>query len=181
MMTFRHLVVASLAAALAFTMTPAGADQATRRVDLPGAAGVRFPYTVEIPANWEVQEIQGAAVVYLGPKGATPPRGDETGVYVRISPKALTNPDETAASIRKAAAETKDWRAALVEVRDVAGVRGVLVQMESGEGPAARTTLVLKMPLPKTSVDFMAAAPAAEFAKLRPAFEHVLFSVRPVH
>ena len=42
-----------------------------------------------------------------------------------------------------------------------------------------RGSLILKMPLQKTSVDFLATAGMGDFAKLRPFFERVLLSVRP--
>jgi hypothetical protein len=66
----------------------------------------------------------------------------------------------------------------LVEVRDLQGVKGVLVRMDSGAGDAARSTLVLKLPLEKAGVDFSASAPRAEFEKMLPTYERILLSVR---
>jgi len=58
-------------------------------------------------------------------------------------------------------------------------VRGVLVQMNSGQGTQARSALTLKLPLGATSVDLMASVPQVLFPTLRPGYEKILFSVRP--
>jgi hypothetical protein len=147
-----------------------------QRIELPGAPGKPFPYTVEIPGGWQLRQVQGIPGVWLGPSDAQPPN-DPRLVYVRISTKPLNDPAQTAANIR-AEDEKQPWSAPLVEVREVGGVRGVLVRMNSGEGETARSTLVLKLPLEGGGVDFMGSAQRAEFEKLLPVYEKVLFSVR---
>lgn len=164
------------AAAPAAPATPAVPD-APQRIELPGAPGKPFPYTVEIPAGWQMRQVQGIPGVWLGPPDAQPP-DDPRLVYVRISLSSVTDAEKTAANIR-AADEKQPWSAPLVEVREVGGVRGVLVRMDSGEGEKARSTLVLKLPLEGRGVDFLGSAPRAEFEKLRPVYEKVFFSVRP--
>jgi hypothetical protein len=155
----------------------APAAGASQRIELPGAPEKPFPYTVEIPAGWQLREVEGIPGVWLGPTDAQPPN-DPRLIYVRISPASLADPAQTAANIR-AADEKQPWSAPLVEVREVGGIRGVLVRMDSGEGDAARSTLVLKLPLEGGGVDFLGSAPRAEFEKLLPVYEKVLFSVRP--
>jgi hypothetical protein len=148
-----------------------------RRVELPGGAGQPFPYTVEIPEGWKIHEVPNTASLWLGPATAKP--GDPSMITVRISPASLADPAAVAANIRASDAADPKWSAPLVEVRDVNGVQGILVRMDSGEGDAARSTLALKLPLPKTSVDFLASAPQSQFESLRPSYERILFSVAP--
>jgi hypothetical protein len=155
----------------------APAADGPRRIELPGAPEEPFPYTVEIPGGWQMQEVEGIPGVWLGPTDAKPPN-DPRLIYVRISPTSVADPAQTVANIR-AADEKQPWSAPLVEVREISGVRGVLVRMDSGEGDAARSTLVLKLPLQTGGVDFMGSAPRAEFEKLLPVYEKVFFSVRP--
>jgi len=149
------------------------------RIELPGGAGKPFPYTIEIPAEWQVHQSKDSPGLWLGPADAQPP-DDPRLVYVRISRVSLADPAAIVASIKASDAADASWSAPLVEVREVGGVKGVLVQMESGEGAQARSSLTLKMPLAKTSVDFIGSARKGEFAKLRPTYERVLFSVRPM-
>ena len=156
----------------------AGAQPGFRRVELPGGEGRPFPYTLDVPADWWMYQMPDVAGVWLGP-AETDPRKDPRMIFVRISSASLADPAAVADNIRANDQTNAAWAAPLVEVREVAGVRGVLVRMDSGEGNAARSTLVLKLPLPKTSVDFMASAPRADFEKLRPAYETILLSARP--
>jgi hypothetical protein len=65
-------------------------------------------------------------------------------------------------------------------VRELGGVRGVLIQTLSGEKDKARGSLTLKMPLANVSLDFIGSAPAAELPKMLPLYERILLSVRPV-
>ncbi|HEY0780873.1 MAG TPA: hypothetical protein VGE98_00345 [Thermoanaerobaculia bacterium] len=150
-----------------------------QRIDLPGGTPDHpFPYTIEIPKSWKVNERKGSPVLLLGVDGVDPEK-DPRVVVVRISRAPLDKPEETVKNIKLSAENDPSFKAPLVEVREVGGTRGVLVEMRSGSGDAERGTLVLKMPLPKTSVDFLASAAAADFPKLRPFFERVLLSVRP--
>lgn len=148
-----------------------------RRIELPGGEGQPFPYTVEVPEDWKVHEVPKTASLWLGPASAEP--GDPAMILVRISPASLADPAAVAANIKASDAADPKWSAPLVELREVHGVQGILVRMDSGEGDAARSTLALKLPLPKTSVDFMASAPQAQFESLRPSYERILFSVEP--
>ncbi|HYU31975.1 MAG TPA: hypothetical protein VEW48_07415 [Thermoanaerobaculia bacterium] len=176
-MSFRRLIAAVIITALAPAVLASSATGAgPRRIELPGAPGKPFPYTVEIPAGWQMRQVEGIPGVWLGPADAQPP-GDPRLVYVRISTTSLANPEQTAANIR-AADEKQPWSAPEVAIKEVGGVRGVLVRMDSGEGDQARSTLVLKLPLEGGGVDFLGSAPRAEFEKLRPVYEQVLFSVR---
>lgn len=169
----RFLITAIVTLLLPVAVSAADKPQ---RIELPGAPGKPFPYTVEIPAGWQMRQVEGIPGVWLGPTDAQPPN-DPRLVYVRISTTPLTDAAQTAANIR-AADEKQPWSAPLVEVREVGGVRGVLVRMDSGEGSAARSTLVLKLPLEGGGVDFLGSAPRAEFEKLAPVYEKVLLSVR---
>jgi hypothetical protein len=181
-MSFRRWIAAVFVAAVPAVIsaeTPASTTPATdtaHRIELPGAPGEPFPYTVEVPGGWQLREVKGIPGVWLGPSDAEPPN-DPRLIYVRISPTSLADPAQTVANIH-AADEKLPWSAPLVEVREVGGVRGVLVRMDSGEGEKARSTLVLKLPLDKGGVDFMGSAPRAEFEKLLPVYEKVFFSVR---
>jgi hypothetical protein len=186
--------LSSLLAALAVTAVPVGAATAPatapapqtapaggaggyHRIDLPGGEGKPFPYTVEVPADWQVREIPNSPGLWLGPADAQPP-SDPRLIYVRISLANLEDPEKVAANIRAADAKNDTWSAPRVEVRDLEGVKGVLVRMDSGSADAARSTLALKLPLDKGGVDFLASAPRAEFDTLLPVFERILLSVR---
>ena len=151
-MLLAGLVLAALPAAAQVTGSTAIVQPATapgaatmQRVELPGAEGQPFPYTIEIPAAWQVRNIEGSPGVWLGPPAADPQQ-DPNFVYVRISPASLAEPEKVVASIRATDAQSTGWSAPVVEVREVGGAKGVLVRMESGEGMAARTTLALKLP-----------------------------------
>jgi hypothetical protein len=159
--------------------SPPPAAAAGHRIELPGAEGKAFPYTIEIPDDWQQRQVKGIPGVWLGPHGAEPPN-DPRLIYVRISQASLADPEGTAAAIRSNDASQADWVAPLVEVRDVGGVRGVLVQMDSGQAAQARSTLALKLPVGRGSVDFLFSAPRGEFEKLRPAMEKILLTVRPL-
>jgi len=159
--------------------TPADSSGPTHRVRLPGPDSKAFPYTIEIPADWQVVFSKSVPGVFVGPASALEPEKDERMIYVRVSPVSLLDPDAVVANIKKSDAADDSWSAPLVEVREIGGVRGVLVRMDSGSGAAARSTLVLKMPLGQTSVDFMASAPRAEFERLLPGYQRVILSVLP--
>jgi hypothetical protein len=154
---------------------------APRRIEIPGPGGKPFPYTVAVPAGWEVLRSKNVPGVFLGPAGLEEPMDDPRAIYVRVSPASVLDPAALMASIKqKSQAEGSDWSAPLLEVREVGGVRGVLVRMDTGTGAKARSTLVLKLPLGTASVDFMASAPRAEFDRRLAAYQSVLFSVLPV-
>ena len=178
------LLTAALPALAQQTKAPAPASgqsgTAYRRVELKPTQGdgKPLPYTVEIPTDWQVRQEQGYPGLWLGPAGARPPESPDL-IYVRGSLVSLEDPEKVAASIRANDAKEGAWSAPRVEVKDMGGVRGVLVRMDSGEGDKARSTLALKLPLGKNGVDFMASASRADFEKLLPVYEKVLLSVRP--
>lgn len=147
------------------------------RIGLPGTADKPFPYTVEVPTGWTVKDSKDMPGLWLGPADAQPPQ-DPRLVYVRISPAKLDDPEKAAANIRANDAKDDSFSAPLVEVRDLEGIKGVLVRLDSGSGDKARSTLVLKLPFESGGVDFLAGAPRAEFEKLLPTYQRVLLSVR---
>jgi hypothetical protein len=159
---------------------PAGPPgEPTRRITIPTPEGKIFPYTIEVPASWQVQSSKTVPGVFLGPPGVAEPESDSRMIYVRVSPASVIDPEAVAANIKRSVPADKSWSAPLVEVRDVGGVRGVLVRMDSGAGEQARSTLVLKLPLAQTSLDFMASAPRAEFERQLAGYQRVLLSVLP--
>lgn len=176
-------VVVSALPVMAAAQAPAAPVQGTpakpaalKRIELPGAPGKPFPYTVEVPANWEMHQLEGIPGVFLGPSDAQPPN-DPRLVYVRISPTPMDDPAKTVANIR-AADEKQPWSVPFIEARQVNGIPAVLLRMDSGEGASARSTLVLKLPLEGGGVDFLGAAPRSEFDKLVASYQKVFFSVR---
>lgn len=171
------LMAAVAGAAGAVAPRTAGTSPALRRIDVPGPEGKPFPYSIEIPADWQVQSSKNVPGVFLGPPAPAGPENDPHLIYVRVSPASVLDPDAVVANIKKSAGT--DWSAPLVEVREIGGVRGVLVRMDSGTADQARSTLVLKMPLGKTSLDFMVSGPRAEFERQLPDYQRVILSVRP--
>jgi hypothetical protein len=180
-MRFRFALL-SLAAAMpasAWAAPPsAAAEAAYHRIELKPAAGKPLPYTLEVPQGWGVRQVDGYPGLWIGPADAKPPQ-DPRLIWVRGSQVSLAKPEQIVANIKANDAEKKDWSAPRVEVKEVGGVRGVLVRMDSGEGDKARSSLTLKMPLGSLAVDFVASADRAEFEKRLPLYERVLLSVRP--
>lgn len=142
-----------------------------------GPASNPFPYDIEIPDGWDVRHDKGFDGIWLAPPDAVLGKDPRT-VYVRISPSPMPDAATVIANIKKSDAEKPEWSAPELSAKKVGNVEGVLVRMDSGLGPAARSTLTLKVPLAPHSVDFMASASRAEFDKLRPLWERMLFSVR---
>jgi|HubBroStandDraft_3_1064219.scaffolds.fasta_scaffold77023_2 hypothetical protein len=161
---------------------PPAAASGYHRVELPGAADKKFPYTVEVPQGWTVHEIKDTpALLWLGPEGGNPAsESDANLVLVRLSPAELGKPEDVVAKLKQQVPADGSWTAPVVEVREVGGVRGVWVQMNTASGAATRKTLILKLPLPRTSVDFIARAAGETFDKMRPEYERILLSVRPL-
>jgi hypothetical protein len=152
---------------------------ATRRVPLPGADGKPVPYTIEIPATWQVHSSKDVPGVFLGPAEVSEP-GDPRAIWVRDSPTPLVDPYAVVAKIKEKTATDFSWSAPVLEVRDLGGIRGVLVRMDSGSGQQARSTLVLKMPYRQASLDFMVSAPRAEFESRLSEYQRIILSVQPV-
>jgi len=151
-----------------------------RRLTLPSASPkFPFPYTIEVPEGWTARQVLNDPGLWIGPPDAKP-NVDPRFIYVRISTVSLAEPEKVAAAIRQNDAKDDSWTAPTVAVREVHGVRGVVVQIDRGKDAEARSSLTLKLPLPKTSVDFVGQAGRPEFAKQRPLYERILFSAQPV-
>jgi hypothetical protein len=155
----------------------AAAGGAKRQLALPAVGGQAIPYVVAVPADWDLREVPGATGLWIGPAGARPEVQPEL-LHVLPSPEPLGDPQRAVAAIRAADAAAPAWSAPVVAVRKVAGVRGVLLRMETGEGETARTTLALKLPAGEGSVDLLLSARRADFARLEPLFTSILSSVR---
>ncbi|MEA2691382.1 MAG: hypothetical protein QOJ16_769 [Acidobacteriota bacterium] len=180
--TFATFAICAVTAAATAPPAPSAAPApTTRRIDLIGPDGKVFPYSVEIPVDWQVVPDPEKKGLWLAPAGVDPGK-DPRSVFVRPSPADLRKPEETVRSIQENDKKDDTWAAPLVAVRLVGttGTRGILVQMDSGKGASARSLLVLKLPVGPESVDLMGVAPRALFAALRPAYEKILFSVQPV-
>lgn len=180
---------ALLAAALLAPPSPAaGQDVAAAGVEPPAATeferielrpreGAPLPYTLEVPKGWRARQVEGYPGLWLGPEGAEPPE-DPRLVWVRGSKVSLAEPEKVVAAIRANDEKQAEWSASRLEVREVGGVRGVLVRMDSGEGESARSTLTLKLPLAGAAADLVVSAPRAEFERRLPLYERILLSVR---
>ena len=173
--TIAMLVAAALA-------TP-GLAQEFHRIELkPTAAkaqGKALPYTIEVPKDWEARQVADLPGLWIGPAGAKPPE-DPRLIWVRGSQVPLNEPEKVVANIKTNDEKDPTWSAPRAEVKEVGGVRGVLVETLSGEKDKARGTLTLKVPLAGVSLDFIGSAPAAELPKMLPLYERILLSVRPV-
>jgi hypothetical protein len=174
--TFLTLLAVTLPASAASPATAPAA--AFHRVELKAAQGAPLPYTLEVPRDWEVRQVAGYPGLWIGPADAKPPE-DPRLIWVRGSRIDLAEPEKVVANIKTNDVQHPEWSAPRVEAREVGGVRCVLVQMDSGEGDKARSSLTLKVPFQKVSVDFVASAPRAEFPKMLPTYEKVLLSMRP--
>ncbi|HEX4962386.1 MAG TPA: hypothetical protein VF173_16230 [Thermoanaerobaculia bacterium] len=158
--------------------SPAAAET-FHRVELKGGTGQPLPYTIEVPTGWEPRQVAGFPGLWIGPADAMPPN-DKRLIWVRGSLVNLGEPEKIVANIKASDASDSTWSAPRVEVKEVGGVRGVLVQMNTGEGDKARSSLTLKLPLEKVSVDLVASDTREDFPKQMPLYEHILFSARPV-
>lgn len=168
-----------LAAALpAFAWQAPVPSPVHHRVALKNANGSVLPYTIEIPDGWEVRENKEYPGLWLGPANAQIP-SDSQLVWVRGSRTSLVKPEETVAQIRAGDEKDSSWSASRLEVKELGGVKGVLVRMDSGDGAQARSTLVLKMPFYSAALDFLVSGSGAEFERMLPVYEQILFSVRP--
>jgi len=173
------LAVLALLGSLALNAAAPPAEKPYRRIVVGPQAGAPLPYTIEVPEGWQVVQAKEVPGLFMGPPGAIPPN-DPSLIYVRGSQVSLANPAQVAQSIRDNDAQQPTWSAPRIEVKDLGGVKGLLVRMDSGEGEKARSTLVLKLPLGDKGVDFLCQAPRAQFEKNLPQYERLLLSVRAV-
>jgi len=174
------LTIFALALPVAGAAAAAEAAAPAHRVELKAAQGSPLPYTIEVPADWQVRQIAGFPGLWIGPADAKPPE-DPRLIWVHGSQVPLADPAEIVKNIKANDEKSPDWSAPRAEVRDLGGVKGVLWQMDSGTGDKAKSVLTLKMPLAamKTFVDFSASGSPAEFARMLPVYERALLSVRP--
>jgi len=178
-MRLRRLIPLFLAAAFLPALAFAQSDSpAWHRVELKPPQGKALPYTLEVPGDWQVRQVENTPGLWIGPVDAKPPQ-DPRLIWVRGSQTALSDPEAVAKNIRENDAKEAAWTAPRVEVKELGGVRTVLVRMDSGEGDKARSTLALKVPFQTVAVDFMVSASRAEFEKMLPTYERIFFSLRP--
>src|SRR4051812_6508634 len=144
-----------LPVALAAQAATPAPGAAYHRIEVKPPKGAALPYTLEVPQDWQVRQFPETPGLWIGPADAKPP-GDARLIWVRGSQVSLAEPDKVVANIKDNDTAHPEWSAPRVEVREVGGVRAVLVQMDSGEGDKARTSLTLKVPFQKVSVDFVA-------------------------
>jgi hypothetical protein len=151
------------------------------RIQIPGPGGKTLPYSIELPPGWQAVSGKDLPGVFLGPPGMSKPENDPRAIYVRASTASLADPSAVVANIRKNEAGQTSWTAPIVEVREVGGVHGVLVRMDSGAGAEARSTMVLKMPYGQSSLDFMVSAQRDDFERRLAGYQRLLFSLQPAH
>ncbi|HEV8578793.1 MAG TPA: hypothetical protein VGX68_06875 [Thermoanaerobaculia bacterium] len=179
--TIASMILAVLPA-LALAAEPAtpAPGETFHRVELKPTAGQGnpLPYTIEVPQEWQMRQVAEYPGLWIGPADAKPPE-DPRLIWVRGSKVSMANPEEVVANIKANDAAQAGWSAPQVEVKEVGGVRGVLVRMDSGEAGKERSSLTLKLPLAGMAIDFIASADRKEFEQRRPLYERILFSVRP--
>jgi hypothetical protein len=174
-----HLASSWILAAVLTAIPATAAEPPFHRVDLKPPKGAALPFTVEVPADWQVRQVDGFPGLWIGPADAKPPE-DARLIWVRGSKVSLADPATIVANIKANDAEHPEWSASRVEARTVHGLGCVLVQMASGEGKTARDSLTLKVPFQTVSVDLVASAPRTEFPKMLPTYERILLSMQPV-
>jgi hypothetical protein len=174
---------ALLASAVLMTANPAqsAAPPAStfHRVELKPAKGAALPFTLEVPADWQVRQVEKFPGLWIGPADAKPPE-DPRLIWIRGSTVSLADPAAIVANIKANDLNHPEWSAPRVEVKTAGGLKCVLVEMENGEGDKARSSLTLKVPFEKVSIDFVASAPRAEFPRMLPLYERILSSLQPV-
>jgi hypothetical protein len=178
-MKIRFAILSVLAAAFSSSAFAAPPAESYHRVELKPAQGKALPYTLEVPRDWQVRQVQGFPGLWIGPADAKPPE-DPRLIWVHGSKVSMAEPEKLVENIKATDAEKAEWSAPRIEVKEIGGVRGLLVQMDAGEGDQARSNLTLKMPLQNLAIDFVATASRAEFQKNLPLYERILLSVRPV-
>src|SRR5688572_12482598 len=96
----------------------AAPDVVLRRVELKSAKGDVLPYTIEVPLDWQVRQVDEFPGLWLGPPDADPPQ-DTRLVWVRGSRVSLAMPEEVVANIRANDVAQPDWSAPRVEIREI--------------------------------------------------------------
>ncbi|HEY2290044.1 MAG TPA: hypothetical protein VGM86_05005 [Thermoanaerobaculia bacterium] len=167
---------------LAAALSASAFAQDFHRIELkpsgPKVQGKPLPYTIEVPKDWQARQFAGYPGLWIGPADAKPPE-DPRLIWVRGSQVPLDEPEKVVANVKTNDEKDPTWSAPRVEIREVGGVRGVLIQTLSGEKDKERGSLTFKVPLVNVSLDFIGSAPAAELPKMLPLYERILLSVRP--
>jgi hypothetical protein len=159
---------------------PGGAASDIRRIVVAPKGGTPLPYSIEVPATWIVRQADGLPGLFIGPADAKPP-DDPRLIWIRGSQVPLSDPYKVLESIQANDPAKSGWTAQRAEIKDLGGVRGVLVRVDSGTGDKVRSSLILKLPLADRSADFMMTADKGQFEMQQSAYEKMLLSVRPVH
>jgi hypothetical protein len=177
-MRFRSILAFCLVAALP-AVACAAPETASQSAAAETPAAQEFHRVDLRPTRSQGEPIQGFPGLWIGPADAKPPE-DPRLIWIHGSMVSMADPEKLVANIKASDAQKPEWSAPRVEVKEVGGLRGLLVQMDAGEGDQARSNLTLKMPLQNLAIDFVANATRAEFEKNLPLYERILLSVRPV-
>lgn len=169
--------------ASALGATPAAAastapNTGVHRVTLSAGAGKDLPYSIEVPRDWTMRQEQGYPGLFVGPADAKP--DDPRMIWVRGSQVSMADPAQVAANIRANDSNAEQWSAPRVEEKEVGGVKGLLVRLDTMKDGTPRSTLTLKLPLGPAAVDIIASADQAEMDRRMAEYERILLSVRPV-
>lgn len=184
---FTAAVAAALAlsgAAYALEVAKGAAEQGnfeTHRLQMPRMKEA-LPFTVELPQGWEVRPWLNDQWLLISPPGEMPGEvgkpANPRALIVRHSIVDIRNPEAIIANIRANVAQDKSLKMDLIEVREVAGVRGIVSQIEGGEGDARRITYSLKIPLEDKSLDITVSCPTGAFSEYRPLYERIFSSLK---
>ena len=151
-----------------------------RRIPLPSRTDAgSYPYTIEIPADWQVLREIPQPGIFLGPESGSP---DEHPEMILVRPSAADASDLPAlVETIRGNLPRVPWEAGELEIRTLGDdLEGLWLRMDvDRESP--RKTVVLKLPLPEGgSVDVLGSAPAERYPELAEHYERILMSVRPV-
>jgi hypothetical protein len=171
----------TITAAAAGPPAPVPAEPATtapvqpsafRRVAVAGTS-MSYPYTVEIPSDWRVHQVEfPKPTLMLAPAAVTNPDVPEI-IGVVACPVSLADPEQVAANVKRSLKGVK-----MAVVKEIDGVRGVVAEFDQGDGATASTVLSLMLPTSTGCVQFLGRSPRAQFAARRDNYERILFSVR---
>jgi hypothetical protein len=173
--------VAETAPAAAPSAPPAeatAAAPAATAAPAPAPPAGPLPIQLQTHENWVVRQDPKFPGLWLGPATSELPGPDL--IWVRQSPSSLADRDAVAANIRALDARDDSWEASRIEVKDINGLKCLLVRMDTGQGAEQRSSLFLKVPHGETTVDFVASAPRALFDQRLAEYERILLSVHPV-
>ncbi len=153
----------------------------THELKLPKMAAP-LPYTIDVPQGWEVRPWLNDQWLLIAPPGEMPGEvgkpANPRAMIVRHSLVDIRDAAAVVTNIKANAAQDKQSKWDLVEVRDVAGVKGIISQIEGGEGDAQRITYVLKIPYGAQSIDFTVSCPTGAFSEYRPLYERIFQSIK---